>query len=488
MAVTEQTGEIDEQKLGDFMNQMVGELGATLGAALVVIGDQLGLYKAMAGAGPLTSARLAERTGTTERYVREWLNAQAAGGYVTYDPATKTYTLPPEHALALADESSPFFVCGAFQGFASLVRDEPKIREAFKSGAGVGWHEHHHDLFEGTERFFRPGYNTHLVDSWIPALDGVEAKLRAGARVADVGCGLGASTILMAKAYPKSELVGFDYHAESIEAARGRARDAGVADRVRFEVAPASGFAGTYDLVCMFDCLHDMGDPVGAARHVHGGARDGRHVADRRAVRERQRRGQPQPGRPRLLRRLDARLHARLAVAGGRARARRSGGRGAPARRRRPPAGSRGSAAPPRRRSTSCSKRGRELYDLRRRCRPGPPSARGSPTRPGSSRRAAYGSRTSPAGMGRRPFSCCPAGRSCTSGSGRRRCRISPATAASSRSTRAATAPRTGPTTRLPTPTTRRRTMRSPCSTPSASSRRRSSRCRAARFPRSCSP
>jgi SAM-dependent methyltransferase len=235
-----------------------------------VIGDQLGLYKAMAGAGPITSAQLADRTSTAERYVREWLNAQAAGGYVTYDPATRSYTLPAEHALALADESSPFFVCGAFQGFTSLVRDEPKIREAFKSGAGVGWHEHSHDLFEGTERFFRTGYNTHLVGSWLPALDGVEGKLRGGARVADVGCGLGASTILMAKAYPKSEFIGFDYHAESIEAARGRAEDAGVTDRVRFEVAPASGFSGTYDLVCMFDCLHDMGDPVGAARHVLG--------------------------------------------------------------------------------------------------------------------------------------------------------------------------------------------------------------------------
>jgi SAM-dependent methyltransferase len=268
LAVTEQTVEIDEQKLGAFMNQAVGELGATLGAALVVIGDQLGLYKAMAGAGPLTSSQLAERTSTTERYVREWLNAQAAGGYVTYDAATRTFTLPPEQALALADESSPFFVCGAFQGFASLVRDEPKIREAFRSGAGVGWHEHHHDLFEGTERFFRTGYNTHLVGQWIPALDGVEAKLRGGSRVADVGCGLGASTILMAKAYPMSEFTGFDYHPESIEGARKRAMDAGVADRVRFAVAPASGFEGTYDLVCMFDCLHDMGDPVGAARHV----------------------------------------------------------------------------------------------------------------------------------------------------------------------------------------------------------------------------
>ena len=255
MATTEQAPGIDEQKLEAFMNQVVGELGATVGAALVVIGDQLGLYKAMAGAGPITSAQLADRTGTAERYVREWLNAQAAGGYVTYDPAGGSYTLPAEHALALADESSPFFVCGAFQGFTSLVRDEPKIREAFRSGAGVGWHEHSHDLFEGTERFFRTGYNTHLVSSWLPALDGVEPKLRAGARVADVGCGLGASTILMAKEYPKTEFIGFDYHAASIEAARGRAEDAGVTDRVRFEVAPASGFPGTYDLVaCSTAC------------------------------------------------------------------------------------------------------------------------------------------------------------------------------------------------------------------------------------------
>jgi len=268
MATTEQAAAIDEQKLGAFMNQAVGELGATLGAALVVIGDQLGLYKAMDGAGPISSAELGERTGTAERYVREWLNAQAAGGYVTYDPATKCYTLPAEQALALADESSPFFLCGAFQGFTSLVRDEPKIREAFASGAGVGWHEHHHDLFEGTERFFRTGYNTHLIGEWIPALDGVEARLRAGIRVADVGCGLGASTILMAKAFPASQFVGFDYHRESIEAARRRAEEAGVGESVRFEVAPASTFPGRYDFVTMFDCLHDMGDPVGAARHV----------------------------------------------------------------------------------------------------------------------------------------------------------------------------------------------------------------------------
>src|SRR4051812_27899736 len=181
MAVTAETRTIDEDRLGAFMNQAVGELGATLGAALVVIGDKLGLYKALAEAGPLTSARLAERTGTSERYVREWANAQAAGGYLAHDPGTRAYELPPQQAAVLADESSPYFLCGAFQLFTSLVRDEPKIREAFTSGAGVGWHEHHHELFEGTERFFRTGYAAHLVSEWIPALDGVEAKLAAGA-------------------------------------------------------------------------------------------------------------------------------------------------------------------------------------------------------------------------------------------------------------------------------------------------------------------
>ena len=262
MAATEQATAIDEQKLGEFMNQAVGELGATLGAALVVIGDQLGLYKAMAGAGR-ADAHAARRAHRHDRALRARVAQRAGGGRLRrpMTPRRAPTTLPPEQALALADESSPFFLCGAFQGFTSLVRDEPKIREAFTSGAGVGWHEHHHDLFEGTERFFRSGYNANLVDSWIPALDGVEDKLRAGIRVADVGCGLGASTILMAKAYPASQFVGFDYHPESIEAARGRAEDAGVSDRVRFEVAPASGFPGTYDFVTMFDCLHDMGDP-----------------------------------------------------------------------------------------------------------------------------------------------------------------------------------------------------------------------------------
>src|SRR5688572_24669473 len=199
---------LDEAKVGAFVENVVGELGATLNAALVVIGDELGLYRAMAGAGPLTPGELAERTDTTERYVREWLNAQAAGGYVEYDPETRRYTLPPEHAVVLADEESPYFMPGAFQLMTASVRDEPRIREAFRSGAGVGWHEHNHGVFEGCERFFRPGYTANLVASWLPALEGVEEKLQAGASVADVGCGHGASTLLMAEAFPASRFVG----------------------------------------------------------------------------------------------------------------------------------------------------------------------------------------------------------------------------------------------------------------------------------------
>jgi SAM-dependent methyltransferase len=266
---TDTTPTLDEAKVGAFVGQVVTELGATLNAALVVIGDELGLYKAMDGAGGMTPGELAERTGTSERYVREWLNAQAAGGYVEYDPSERRYSLPPEHAVALADESSPYFMPGAFQLMTASVRDEPAIREAFRSGAGVGWHEHNHGVFEGCERFFRPGYVANLVSSWIPALEGVDGKLRAGASVADVGCGHGASTLLMAEAYPASRFVGFDYHDESIEQARARAEAAGLSDRVSFEVAPAAGYPGSgYDLVTTFDCLHDMGDPVGAARHV----------------------------------------------------------------------------------------------------------------------------------------------------------------------------------------------------------------------------
>ena len=260
---------VDMDKLMAFLGQVIGELGATVNAGLIVVGDRLGLYKAMAGAGPLTPAQLAEKTGTSERYIREWLNAQAAGGYVTYDPATQKYELPAEQAMALADENSPAFVAGAFELATATLKAIPKIEDVYRSGAGVGWHEHDHGVFTGCERFFRPGYNANLVSTWIPALDGVEEKLRVGARVADVGCGLGASSRLMAEAYPRSRITGFDYHKESIELARKETKEAGLSDRVHFEVAPAASFPGTgYDLVTVFDSLHDMGDPVGAAKHV----------------------------------------------------------------------------------------------------------------------------------------------------------------------------------------------------------------------------
>lgn len=259
---------IDTDKLEGFVHKALGDLGSALTASLVVIGDKLGLYRAMAGAGPLTSAEVAERTGTHERSVREWLAAQAAAGYVDYDAATGRYSLSEEHAIALTDEESPACVLGGFQGMTAAMRAAPKVTDAFRTGKGVGWHEHDPELFVGVERFFRPGYNANLVASWIPALDGVEAKLKAGGRVADVGCGHGASTIILAKAYPKSTFIGFDYHAPSVEHARERAKAAGVGDRVKFEVASAKTYPGTYDLVAFFDCLHDMGDPVGAAAHV----------------------------------------------------------------------------------------------------------------------------------------------------------------------------------------------------------------------------
>jgi SAM-dependent methyltransferase len=261
--------EIDEAKLEAFMGQAVTDMGAIISAPLMVIGEKLGLYKAMAHAGPLTSHEVAERSGAAERYVREWLGNQAAGGYVSYDPETERYTLPDEHALALADEDSPFYILGVYDSIASLYADEDQILEAFRSGGGMGWHEHDHRLFRGTERFFRPGYRAHLVAEWIPALDGVQEKLERGARVADVGCGHGASTVIMAEAFPNSDFFGFDYHAASIERAREAAEEADVADRVTFEVASAKDYPGSgYDLVCVFDCLHDMGDPVGASAHV----------------------------------------------------------------------------------------------------------------------------------------------------------------------------------------------------------------------------
>jgi SAM-dependent methyltransferase len=260
---------VDTDKLNAFMGRMVGDIGAAMNAPLVRLGDRLGLYKQMAGAGALSADDLAGRSGVLERYVREWLNAQAASGYVEYDAATERYTLSDEAALALADESSPVFVGGAFDILTAAFADQDKLLEAFRHGRGLGWQEHDKCLFTGTERFFRPGYNANLVSQWIPALDGAHEALTRGAKVADVGCGFGASTIVMAQAYPNSSFVGFDAHGPSIDAARQRAADAGVGDRLRFEVDGAKTYPGTdYDLVAFFDCLHDMGDPVGAATHV----------------------------------------------------------------------------------------------------------------------------------------------------------------------------------------------------------------------------
>jgi 2-polyprenyl-3-methyl-5-hydroxy-6-metoxy-1,4-benzoquinol methylase len=261
---------INEEKLNQLMDKFISDFGATFHAGLVVIGESLGLYKAMADAGkPLSSAELAHRTDTNERYIREWLSAQAAGGYVEYDADTQRYYLSEEQAFALGDEMSPAYIPGAFLVAVAALEAVPKLTERFRTGEGLGWHEHDRRLFRGTELFFRPGYAAYLVKSWIPALDGVETKLNTGAKVADVGCGLGTSTILMAQAFPKSTFIGFDYHDQSIETARKRASEGGVANRVKFEIAKAKEYPGTgYDFVTFFDCLHDMGDPSGAAAHV----------------------------------------------------------------------------------------------------------------------------------------------------------------------------------------------------------------------------
>jgi 2-polyprenyl-3-methyl-5-hydroxy-6-metoxy-1,4-benzoquinol methylase len=268
---------IDETKLNELVNKLVSDVGATMSSVLVVLGDRLGLWKAMAASGPIDAAALAKRTETSERYIGEWLNAQAAAGYVTYDSKTAKYTLPPEHVAALADETSPAFFPGLFEVAAACWAATDKMTERFRTGGGIEWGHQHPCLFQGTERFFRSSYIGNLVQSWLPALDGVVQKLERGARVADVGCGVGASTILMAKAFPASKFVGFDYHAGSIELARKRAAAAGVAERVTFEVAKATDFPGKdYDLVCCFDCLHDMEDPSGCARHVRSTlAKDG---------------------------------------------------------------------------------------------------------------------------------------------------------------------------------------------------------------------
>jgi SAM-dependent methyltransferase len=273
--VDDELVQVDSEKLMDFVGRAVDEVGASLNTALVVMGDKLGLYRAMAGAGPLSSTELAERTGTAERYVREWLNAQAAGGYIEYLPETGRYLLSPEQAVALTDDSSPAYLPGFFQIALGSIVDSSRITELVRTGAGIGWHDHVTDVHEGCERFFRPGYNAHLLSEWLPSLDGIVTKLQAGATVADVGCGHGASTVLMAQAFPASSFVGCDYHEGSIATARRRAEAAGIGERVRFETAPAASFPGTgYDLVTMFDCLHDMGDPVGAARHVRASLAD----------------------------------------------------------------------------------------------------------------------------------------------------------------------------------------------------------------------
>jgi ubiquinone/menaquinone biosynthesis C-methylase UbiE len=259
---------INEDTLNEFLGRFITDLGATVAAANVVIGHRLGLYKALAGE-PGTADQLAARTQTDPRYITEWLRGQAAGGYVRYDAATDTYSMTEEQAFVLANPDGAVYAPGAFVLALGALRAEPRITEAFRRGTGIGWHEQDEDVFVGCEQFFRPGYIANLVPSWIPALDGVADKLQSGATVADIGCGLGASTILLAQEYPNSRFAGSDYHEESIELARKRAGDAGVADRVSFEVASASSFSGTgYDLAATFDCLHDMGDPLSAARHV----------------------------------------------------------------------------------------------------------------------------------------------------------------------------------------------------------------------------
>jgi SAM-dependent methyltransferase len=261
--------EVDNERLNSFMGKMIGDVGAAMNASLMLIGDRLGLYKALAAKGPMNSSDLAKATGTAERYVREWLSAQAASGYVEYDSASGKFSMLPEQAMALADDDSPVFLGAVGNVVAATFLDESKVSDAFKTGKGVGWNRRSECLFCGTARFFRTGYKHHLVQEWLPALEGVVDKLKRGAKVADVGCGHGVSTRLMAESFPKSTFFGFDYHDGSIQAAREQAKDAGLSDRVRFETHSAKSFpANGYDLVCFFDCLHDLGDPVGALKHT----------------------------------------------------------------------------------------------------------------------------------------------------------------------------------------------------------------------------
>ena len=259
----------NEDKINEFLGKVVCDFGAALSSVLSYIGIKLGLYDALAESEGLTPAELAEKTGTTERYIREWLLNQAASGYAEYDAETGKYSLSPEQKVALTDETSPFYVGGGFYVIKAMMNAQPRILEAFQKGGGMLWGEHDPDLFIGTEKFFRPGYQAHLINEWIPALSGVEEKLKTGAKIADVGCGHGASSVILAEAFPNSQIWGFDTHEASIEKARANAEKAGVADRVKFAVANASDFPNEeFDLVCFFDCLHDMGDPVGAAKRA----------------------------------------------------------------------------------------------------------------------------------------------------------------------------------------------------------------------------
>jgi hypothetical protein len=314
--------DVNDDKLNSFMGKMLGDFGAALNASLLLVGDKLGLYKALAANGPMNSSEFAQATGTTERYIREWLAAQAASGYIEYDGDSARFSMQPEQVLALADEDSPYFMGAIGNLVSATFIDEPKISDAFKTGKGVGWNRRSECLFCGTARFFRTGYKHHLVQEWLPALDGVIEKLKRGAKVADIGCGHGVSTRLLAQAFPNSRFFGFDYHEGSIETARQVTKQAGLGERVTFDVHSAKSYpAGGYDLVCFFDCLHDMGDPVGAMRHVRESmAEDGTcmlvepfandHLQDN------------PPGGTGLLCRVHHDLHTGFAGSGGRARAR----------------------------------------------------------------------------------------------------------------------------------------------------------------------
>jgi SAM-dependent methyltransferase len=274
MTTTPSRTEPDEAAVEAFVGRVIGDLGAAMHLPLVALGDRLGLYRAMAEAGPVTAAELAARTGCAERYLREWLAAQAASGYAAYDPDGERFWLTPEQVVTLADEDSPAFVAGGSLVVTAAASIVGRLEDAFRTGEGVGWHEHHPMLFVGTERFFKPAYVGNLLSAWLPALDDVEDKLRAGGRVADVGCGFGASTILLGSGFPEADITGFDYHAPSIEAARQRAAEAGVGS-VRFDVATSSDFPGSgYDLIAFFDCFHDLGDPPAAARHARSALAD----------------------------------------------------------------------------------------------------------------------------------------------------------------------------------------------------------------------